>query len=524
MTHLTGLTVPHRMAAMANTVRGTGLAMLLAIAPAMSPPRAEPPGASCTSLTRLTIPDVAITGAADVPAGSFTPPGGRPSTVETFCRVEATASPSPDSSIRIEIWIPSGEKWNGKLLGVGNGGYSGAIGYAAMAPGLARGYAVVSTDTGHTGDQVEFANGHPEKLADWAYRSVHVMTDVAKIAIRAHRGRFPEHAYFEGCSTGGHQALSEAQRFPADYDGIVAGDPGHNRARLILGFLWSWNAMHAADGRPILPASKLPLLHEAAVAACDGRDGRVDGVIGDPAACAFDPSVLRCGGDETDRCLTEAQVGAVAKVYAGARNPRTGEQIFAGWARGSERGWGAYLINPAEPVRLGILRLLFADPAWDPRSFDWERDVRFVDETLPFLSATSTDLRAFKGRGGKLIMYTGLADPVTPPQDTMRYYQAVTTAMGGVARTQAFFRFFPVPGMGHCSGGTGPNRFDALAALEAWVERDQAPERILASRVIDGKTDATRPLCPYPSVSRYSGRGSADEADSYTCVPRARGR
>jgi feruloyl esterase len=212
-------------------------------------------------------------------------------------------------------------------------------------------------------------------------------------------------------------------------------------------------------------------------------------------------------------------------VYAGARNPRTGEQIFSGWARGSERGWGSYIVGPPEPVRVGILRsLMFADPAWDPRSFDWDRDVRFVDTTVPFLSATSADLRAFKASGGKLLMYTGLADPVVPPQDTVSYYEAVTRTMGGAAETQAFFRFFPVPGMGHCSGGPGPATFDMLGALEAWVEGGRAPDRIVASHTADGKIDATRPLCAYPRVSRYTGRGRANDAGSYACVPPVRGR
>jgi feruloyl esterase len=422
------------MAAMPNSVRGAVLAILLALAPATSPPRVEPPVPSCASLTRLTIPDVSVTRAADVPSGSFTPPGARPLTVDSFCRVEATASPSPDSSIHIEVWIPAAEKWNGKLLGVGNGGYSGAISYAAMAPGLARGYAVVSTDTGHAGDQVEFANGHPEKLADWAYRSVHVMTDVAKIVIRAHRGRFPERAYFEGCSTGGQQALSEAQRFPADYDGVVAGDPGHNRARLILGFLWSWNAMHTADGRPILPASKLPLLNEAAVKACDGRDGRVDGVIGDRRPARSIRRSCAAGGDETDRCLTEAQVGAVAKCMPARGIHEPANRSLPDGPEAANAGWGAYLINPARAVRLGILRLLFADPAWDPRSFDWERDVRFVDETLPFFECDIHGPARVQGQWRQAHHVHGLADRSLRHEDTMRYYQAVTTAMGGVAR------------------------------------------------------------------------------------------
>jgi feruloyl esterase len=346
------------------------------------------------------------------------------------------------------------------------------------------------------------------------------MTDVAKLAIRSARGRFPGHAYFEGCSTGGQQALSEAQRFPRDYDGIVAGDPGHNRVRLILGFLWSWIALHGDDGRPILPAAKLPLLTRAAVAACDADDGVRDGLIGDPAACAFRPAAMVCTGAASDSCLTTTEAAAVQKVYDGARNSRTGERLFPGWARGSEQGWGTYLLNPAEPMRIGFFRdFTFHDPAWDWRTFDWDRDVTFVDEAVPALSATSRDLSAFRASGGKLIMYTGLADPVTPPQDTISYYEDVVRAMGGLAGTQRFFRFFPAPGMGHCSGGAGPSSFDALGALETWVERGVAPETIVASHAAGGAVDRTRPLCAFPKQARYTGAGSIDAAASFVCAP-----
>jgi hypothetical protein len=304
---------------------------------------------ACGDLAALTIPDTTIASAAPVAAGAFTPPGSsRSLTVPAFCRVSAVAAPSSDSHIAIEVWIP--DEWNGKLLGTANGGFAGAIGYPAMAAGLTRGYAVVGTDTGHAGDQLEFADGHPEKVADWAYRSIHVMTDVAKLVVRAARGQLPSHAYFEGCSTGGQQALSEAQRYPGDYDGIVAGDPGHNRVRLILGFLWSWIATHD-----------------------------------------------------------------------------------------SEQGWGTYLVNPREPARIGFFRYLaFHDPRWDWRTFDCDRDVAFADAQVPELSATSHDLRAFQARGGKLVMDTGWADPVVPPQDTVAYYDEVVKASGGLARTQSF--------------------------------------------------------------------------------------
>lgn len=489
-----------------------------ATATASSAPQSTPVVRPCAELLSLAVPGVTITAATDVPAGPFTPSGGRPITVAAFCRVVAVAAPTTDSSIQIEVWIPAGAAWNGKLLGTANGGFGGSIGYAAMSAGLARGYATVGTDTGHAGDQLDFAKGHPEKVTDWAYRSVHVMTEFAKLVVRQSRGRFPDFSYFDGCSTGGQQGLSEAQRYPLDYDGIVAGDPGHNRVRLILGFLWGWASLHRVDGTLLLPTSKLPMITQAAVASCDAADGITDGVIGEPLSCRFDPRKLLCTGDDGPTCLTAPQAAAVQRVYDGAKNPRTGETIFAGWARGSEQGWGTYLMNPPEPSRIGFFRnIAYFDPAWDWRTFDWDKDVAFVDRHSATLSATSRDLTAFKANGGKLIMYTGLADPVVPPADTIAYYLDVTKTMGGQASTQAFFRFFPVPGMGHCSGGAGPSSFDALAALEAWRERGVAPSALDASHR-SNVGDATRPICAYPTVARYRGTGDLKAASSFTCA------
>jgi feruloyl esterase len=473
----------------------------------------------CASLMSLTIPDVEIASATDVAAGPFGPAGGRGggTLVPAFCRVAAVATPSTDSHINLEVWIPT-TNWTGRLLGTANGGFAGSIPYGPMAAGLAKGYATVGTDTGHIGDQLEFGLGHPEKIVDWGYRAIHVMTETAKLVIRSDRGRFPDRSYFDGCSTGGQQGLSEAQRYPADYDGIVAGDPGNNRVRLILGFLWGWMALHGEDGKPVLPAAKLATITKAAVAACDANDGLKDGMVSDPATCHFDPSTLLCKGGDDNTCLTAPQVAAVEKVYDGAKNPRTHEQIFPGWTRGSEQGWGGYLLSPAEPSRIGFLRYLtFHDPAWDMKTFDWDRDVAFVDAQVPAISATSTNLSAFKSRGGKLVMYTGLADPVVPPQDAINYYDAVTKAMGAAA-TPSFFRFFPVPGMGHCNGGTGPVDFDALGALERWVEQGEAPASLAGSHSTGGTVDRTRPLCAYPARARYKGTGSIDDAANFTCT------
>jgi len=485
-------------------------------------------GTPCGSLAALTIPNVIVRSAAMVSAGTFTPPGAQNGvTLPAFCRIEATAHPTSDSEIKFEVWIPPSDAWNGKLEAVGNGGYSGAIVYPAMATALKRGYATVSTDTGHAGDDMKFGQGHPEKVIDWAWRSVHVMTDAAKVIVRDHTGKLPDRSYFNGCSSGGHQALSEAQRFPEDYDGIIAGDPASNRLRQTFGFLWSWNATHTKDGQPILTPAKLALITKTAVDACDAYDGVKDGVIDDPRRCHFDPGTLLCKANaDESTCLTSLQVDAVRKVYDGAKNPRTGEQIFTGWPRGSEgfgdstsQGWRAYVMDPTEPMRVGLFRyFLFHDPNWDWRTIDWDRDVAYAEQKLPFMQAVDRDLTPFKKRGGKLLMYTGWADPVVPPQDTAAYYDGVVKTMGGLERTRDFFRFFAAPGMGHCAGGPGPNQFDTLAALEQWVEKGVAPDKLIASHVTNGKVDRTRPLCPYPMVARWKGTGSTDEAANFSCA------
>jgi feruloyl esterase len=488
-------------------------------------------GTPCQTLGALTIPNVTIRSATLVAAGAFTPPGAQTAmTLPAFCRIEATAKPTSDSDIKFEVWIPPVEAWNGKFEGVGNGGYSGAIGYGAMATALRRGYATASTDTGHTGDDMKFGQGHPEKIIDWAYRSVHVMTDAAKVIVRDHQGRLPERSYFSGCSSGGHQALSEAQRFPDDYDGIIAGDPANNRIRQTFAFLWSWTVTHTRDGQPILNPAKLSLITKAAIEACDGRDGLKDGLIDDPRRCHFDPSTQLCkaGADESG-CLTTQQVDAVKKMYEGVRNPRTNEQIFTGWPRGSEgfgdtpsQSWRTYVMDPPEPMRLGFFRyFLFHDPNWDWRTIDYDRDLAYAEQKLPFMQAVERDLTPFRKHGGKLLMYTGWADPVVPPQDTAAYYEAAARAMGGMERTREFFRFFAAPGMGHCGGGPGPNRFDTLTALEQWVEKGIAPDRLIASHETSGKVDRTRPLCVYPQVARWKGTGSTDEAANFSCVPEA---
>ncbi|HVV43933.1 MAG TPA: tannase/feruloyl esterase family alpha/beta hydrolase, partial [Bryobacteraceae bacterium] len=369
--------------------------------------------ATCEDLTSLSMPGATVTSA----AASATP--------VAFCRVRAVARPVADSEIQIEVWLPPAAGWNGKLLGTGNGGYASAMSIPAMQAALKEGYAVVGSDTGHSGGDLRFGQGHPEKIADWAWRAIHVMTDAAKLTVRNYYGKFPQKAYFSGCSTGGQQALSEAQRFPADYDGIVAGDPGNDRIHLNIGFLWSWLATHE-NGADILPATKLPMITRAVAARCDALDGLKDGLIDDPRRCSFDPSMLLCKSGDSAECLTAPQVAAVRKVYAGATNPRTHKRIFPGWIPGTESGWGGYFVGHAEPARVDFWRLwLFGDPQWDPATFDFDRDVEWADGKLAETAAVNADLRPFRAKQGKLILYQGWADPVVPPEDTIQYFDAM---------------------------------------------------------------------------------------------------
>ena len=505
--------------------------------------------ASCSDLVKLDIPDVTITSGTSVSAGQFTLPGSS-NTLDTtgFCRVVAVAKPTSDSIINFEVWIPEGQRWNHDLLGVGNGGYNGAIQYTRLAHGLERGFATVSADTGHTGEDLSFAAGHPQKIIDWGYRSVHIMTESAKLIIRQYAGASPKHSYFMGCSTGGHQALSEVQRFPADYDGVVAGDPGNNRVHLNVGLLWAFAATHDAKGEAILPTSKLPLINRAVLMACDAADGVKDGIISDPQACHFDPDVLLCKAEEDNECLTAAQVLAVKKVYDGPKNARTGEQIIAGYSPGSESpigdewaaGWKTYITDRTEPMRLDFWKYwVFNNPDWDWRTFSYDRDVAYADEKLSAANAVSADLSAFKQRGGKLLMYSGWADPVGPPMDAVNYYKRVE-AMGGHEATGSFFRLFMVPGMAHCGGGPGPNFFggfgpsaqrsseikndpqhDVLSAVAQWVERGSAPDYIIASHLNGAHIDRTRPICPYPMTAHWNRKGNSDDATNFSCIEEA---
>ena len=477
--------------------------------------------ASCESLAALALQDTTIVSATSVPAGPFTPPAFavnapaqfRPPNLPAFCRVVGRVTPA----VKFEVWMPA-SGWNGKFEGVGGGGFAGVISYGAMVTALNRAYATASTDTGHDSAGGQWALGHPELITDYAYRAIHETTVKAKAIVEAFYGKGPQLSYFSGCSTGGRQGLLEAQRYPTDYNGIVAIAPVNFLTHLLAGELW---IRHAAlkDPASDIPSDKFTLINQAALAACDARDGVRDGVLEDPTRCDFDPKTLQCQGPDTERCLTASQVEAVKKIYAPSRNPRTRAEIFPGLAPGSELGWNALAGGPNPfPIPADFMKyFVFDDPNWDWRTFDFDKDVTTMDAKFAsMMNATDPNLSAFKARGGKIILAHGWNDQLVPPLNTINYYKSVQKAMGGKVAAE-FVRLFMAPGMLHCGGGPGPNTFDAVGALESWVERGKTPETITASHATGGAVDRTRPLCPYPQVAVYKGRGSIDDAANFVC-------
>jgi Tannase and feruloyl esterase len=481
--------------------------------------------ASCESVASLKLPNTTITAAESVAAGAFTPPGARggrgaaQTDLPAFCRIAATLTPSSDSDIKIEVWIPA-SNWNGKWQAVGNGAFNGTIAYPAMMTALRHGYATSSTDTGHVGGSAEFGLGHPEKVIDFGYRAVHEMSVVSKKIIASLSDAGPKLSYWNGCSAGGRQAMKEAQRFPADFDGIIAGAPGLD---------WTGRAAQAVriaqslqkEERRISPA-QAQLVHRAVLDACDGLDGVKDGVLEDPTRCKFDPGVLQCKGAEDSSCLKPAQVETVRMVYSPAVNSKTKREI-AGLLPGSELGWTDMGWSAsARATGLDQFRfLVFKDPTWDIQKFNPDTDItRAEDVDNDTINALDPNLKPYFDRGGKLIQYHGWADPQISPGNSVQYYKRVVDAAGGMAKVQASHRLFMAPGMGHCGGGDGPNTFDMMVALEQWVENRKAPDQIVASHSRDGKVDRTRPLCPYPQVASYKGSGSTDDAANFTCAAR----
>jgi hypothetical protein len=510
-------------------------------------------GTNCADLAKLSLPNTTIGTAEAIPAGSYTPPGSQAiGEAPAFCRVAGVIKPVEDCDIKFEVWMPAagpGSKWNGKFQGVGNGGFAGAISYGGLADAVKHGYAGASTDTGHHagGTDASWALGHPEKIADFGYRAIHETTEKAKAIIHAFYGDGPRRSYFSACSNGGRQALMEAQRFPADYDGIIAGAPANFWTHLLTTAITDSEAL-LSDPASYIPPAKIPAIEAATLAACDALDGVKDGVIDNPPACHFDAAKLLCNGPETNSCLTAPQVAALKTLYDGLRTSK-GEQLFPGYSVGGEggmQGWAVWITGSAPTKSLMYAfgtnfykNMVFDDPAWDFRTLKVDRDVKIADDKMSQrLNATNPDLSAFKKRGGKLILYHGWSDAAIAPVNAINYYESVVSKMGA-KDSKTFVRLFMAPGVQHCAGGPGPSSFgqngaaqgdpqhDIAAALEQWVEKGVAPEQVIATKYKVGMNPAsgvqrTRPLCAYPKVARWSGQGSTDDAVNFVCADPAK--
>jgi feruloyl esterase len=556
---------------------GAAMGLFAWVAIASTPAMATP----CTDLQSLQLQHATITSATDN-TGDFTPPGSTPiSGLPPFCRVTATLVPTSDSSIKIEVWLPE-SGWNGRFLGTGGGGFQGVITYSELANGIRAGFAATNSDlgTGVSGCNPLFCGsdgetnplatafgnpgapstglfGHPERIKDFGYRAIHLMTVRGKEIANAfyhQKAHKPLKAYFAGCSTGGQNALMEAQRFPHDYDGILAGAPAFNRTHLHMAGLSVWQDTHASPSRLILPGQpgqpgQMSLINKAVLKQCVGQDGgaSTDQFLTDPRDCHFDPKELLCkGGEVAPACLTPDQVTTMQKYYAGVIDPVTGQVINPGAERGNEtdnvQALGlAFQEQLPEPAFDGLFYWVFGSSfgsasAVNFANFDFHHDVQTVDDQLAaVLNADSSDLGEFREHGGKLIMYHGWADPLIPSQSSINYFNALVAndshgfqqaSFNGhgnesLARTQSYARLFMVPGMYHCSGGPGPNTFDAVKPLIDWVEGGVAPEKITATKFVADTPPAvqmTRPLCVFPKVAKYNGSGSTSDAANFTCV------
>jgi Tannase and feruloyl esterase len=516
-----------------------------------SSPSAAAAQAACDSLAKLALPNTKITLARLVPAGTFvappppyptrTPPSYKD--VPAFCRVTADIAPTSDSDIKIEVWMPvSG--WNGKFRGQGNGGFAGVIDYTGMAAEVKRGYATGGTDTGHTTTDAAWALGHPEKVMDFGYRGVHEMTLKAKAVVAAFYGNKPAHSYFASCSDGGREALMEAQRFPEDYDGILAGAPANYWTHLLVNAVWDLRAT-TLDPASYIPAAKIPALSKAVLAACDAQDGLRDGLLSDPRQCSFDPATMTCKDGDSDSCLTAPQVVALEKIYSGPKDSM-GHRLFPGYVPGGEEGGGGWplWITGNAPGRSLIAffgegyfaNMVYEKADWDYKTFNIDQATKLADEkTASALNATNPDLTPFMKRGGKLILYHGWSDAAISPLNTIDYYQSVEAKMGQ-KETSSFTRLFMAPGMQHCGGGPGPSVFgqdpsdptvdadhNLYTALEQWVEKGAAPSSVIATKYADdggpGKSvQMTRPLCAYPQNARYKGSGDPHDAANFVCA------
>ncbi len=479
----------------------------------------EAAAGSCEALKNLQLPDTRVLLAESVtpdpewklPPSVLTPPGRQPTVNVPFCRVALVI----EKQINVEVWMP--RDWNGMFQGVGNGGLTGAINYAMMGMALKRGFASASTDTGHISEGVRdtgWIPGHPERIVNFGHRAHHLMAETAKKVIAKYYEKPASHALFNGCSAGGTQGLTEVQRYPGDYDGVVAGAPGINFVRAWADFIL-WLQMFKREPGSAFSAEANQLLVQAAVAKCDALDHLTDGLIDDPRNCKFDPAELQCTDGVTTGCLTPAQVDRAKASYGPAKSTPGGLKLYPGFAVGTPLD---AVFMKIDPSKLPIMLMMQPPPDWTVNTFDPDKHIPQMEKQLDAdLGATQTDLSAFFKRGGKLILYHGWADEDLSPYNTIDYYEGVRKTVGP-ATADASARLFMAPGMAHCRGGTGPNRFDAVDAMVSWLQQGKAPEQILATHATAGKVDRSRPLCAYPKVARYKGSGSIDDAANFACV------
>jgi len=510
--------------------------------------------ADCGALAGKTFGGATITAATNVTPPSSLVGMDPPTPVAVnapFCRIQGSIKPSSDSDIGFEVWLPPQGAWNGKYEGIGNGGFAGSLIYPAMDWALEGGYAVSGTTTGHSGGSLDasWALGHPEKITDFGWRAIHETASASRAIIEAYYAKPPVHSYFSGCSDGGREALMEAQRFPNDYDGIVAGAPANFWTRLLTNGVWTDQALSETPNSWLSP-DQLSVVNDAALKACHGENGVVD----DPEQCRFHPSTLLCKTGESEECLSAPQITALKKIYSGMQDA-SGKSVFPGYPPGGEAGpvaWSLWLTG-AEPKRVegtliyGFSTGYFANMVFDKA--DWSfRGQNPVDDltqaqekTGQAVDAANPDLSAFRDAGGKLVQYHGWNDAAIPAPSSIDYYEEVAAKLGGIEKTQSFYRLFMAPGMQHCGLGLGPNavggvfglpspsrepEHDVVAALAHWVEDGAAPNQIIATLYRDNDPSkgiaAQRPWCPHPAVARFSGQGARTDAASYTCAAPAK--
>lgn len=454
------------------------------------------------------------------------------------CQVDGHTA-APGNEVNFRVGLP--ESWNGKFLFIGVGGLGGQFGN--LRSGLERGYATATTDTGHLASDPNWGANRAKEV-DYGHRGTHVTTVAAKALTEAFYDRPPRYAYFNGCSNGGRQALMEVQRYPGDFDGIIAGDPATGTP-MQLGRGVVFQKMLASPDA-YLPQAKVELLSKVTLDACDAADGLKDGLVSDPTKCSFKPETLKCKGADGPDCLNARQLDVVNQIYNGVRRS-TGEPYAYGFPAGHEggaTGWQAWINGAVPPTKQADGWLEFSgklpsgyqlsgsnfrflmtdddDPAFTWKTLNVERDLPRLKVMSDILSPLDPDLRPFKARGGKLLLYHGWADPAISALGTIDYWTRVGKVVGSEQDLSSFVNLYLVPGMHHCSGGPGPNEFDMLTVLENWVETGAAPGPVVATHRTDGTVDRTRPLCPHPQVATYTGSGSIDDAANFTCrVPSA---